>query len=273
MRILFIIIFFFLAAHTEGVSQNDIPVSLDTSYLENIPQGDSDVNIQENAPKVPQKGAYEEATKQYYKENIQQKEFDKNDWQKATSGLDYTIEKEEQKKKQEANNKKKNTVSPLLNSGLVFFFKWFFIIAAVGILAFLILKFVGEGNIFGRQSRRVFAPSVQIDLERIEENLNNVELDPLIKQAIAQKQFALAIRLYYLATIKELNISGAIQWKKDKTNREYTREMRPHRLSEPFRETTSIFERVWYGDALVDEATFMLIQPAFQDLLKQTRKG
>ena len=273
MRLFFIIVCFIVAAHTEGVSQNDIPVSLDTSFMGNIPQGDSDVNIQEDMPMKPQKSAYEEATNQYYKEDIQQKEFDKNDWQKATSGLDYTIEKEEQKKKAEANSNKKNSINPVLSGGLVTFIKWFFIIAAVGILAFLILKFVGEGNIFGRQSRRVFAPSVQIDLERIEENLNNVELDPLIKHAIAQKQFALAIRLYYLATIKELNISGAIQWKKDKTNREYTREMRPHRLSVPFRETTSIFERVWYGDAIVDEATFTLIQPAFQDLLNQSRKG
>lgn len=272
MRLYFIIFCLFLAAHTEGVSQNDLPVSLDTSYLENTPQGDSNDDIQGDMPMKPQKSAYEEATNQYYKEDIQQKEFDKNDWKKATAGLDYTIEKEKEKKNSEATSKK-NTVNSVLSGGLVAFFKWFFIIAAVGILAFLILKFVGEGNIFGRQSRRVFAPSVQIDLERIEENLNDVELDPLIKQAIAQKQFALAIRLYYLATIKELNILGAIQWKKNKTNREYTREMRPHRLFEPFRETTSIFERVWYGDALVDEATFTLIQPAFQDLLNQSRKG
>ena len=273
MRILFIIFCLFLAAHTEGVSQNDMPVSVDTSYLENMPEGSADDDIEEEMPNKPQKSAYEEATNQYYKENIQQKDFDKNDWKKATAGLDYTIEKDKEKKKSETANGKQNTVSPVLSGGLVFFFKWFFIIAAVGILAFLVLKFVGEGNIFGRQSRRVFAPSVQIDLERIEEDLNNVELDPLIKHAIAQKKFTLAIRLYYLATIKELNILGAIQWKKDKTNREYTREMRPHRLSVPFGETTSIFERVWYGDAIVDEATFTLIQPAFQDLLKQTRKS
>ena len=273
MRVLFVIIWLFLAAHTEGFSQNRIP-AIDTSYLENIPKSGTKVNqIQEDAPKIPQKVAYQEATKQYYKEDIQQKEFDKNDWKKATSGLDYTIEKEDQEKKAAANNKKKNTISPLLNSGIVSFFKWFFIIAAVGILAFLILKFVGEGNIFGRQSRRVFAPSVQIDLERIEENLNNVELDPLIRQAIAQKQFALAIRLYYLATIKELNISGAIQWKKDKTNHAYLREMRTHRLLEPFLEATSIFERIWYGDAILEETTFHNIQPAFQDLLKQSKKG
>ena len=271
MRILFIILWLFLAAHTEGVSQNDYPITLDTSVLGKMPEGDSDIDIQENKPKMPQKAAYEEATKQYYKEDIQQKDFDKNDWKKATSGLDYTIEKEDQEKKEKAASSRKNSISPALSGGLVAFFKWFFIIAAVGILAYLILKFVGEGNIFGRQSRRVFAPSVQIDLERIEENLNNVELDPLIQHAIAQKQFSVAIRLYYLATIKELNISGAIQWKKDKTNREYTREMRPHRLAEPFQKTTSIFERVWYGDAHVDEATFTLIQPALQDLLKKSK--
>ena len=115
--------------------------------------------------------------------------------------------------------------------------------------------------------------SEEIDLNNIEDNLETAELDPIIKKAIAAKNFPLAIRLYYLAILKELTLAGAITWKKDKTNRIYAQEMQPHRLMEDFRHVTSIFERVWYGDSVLGESAFESIQPSFQNLLNETRKG
>jgi hypothetical protein len=78
--------------------------------------------------------------------------------------------------------------------------------------------------------------------------------------------------LYYLAIVKELSSANAIEWKKDKTNMAYIREMRKNVLFEPFKHTTSVFERVWYGDSVLQESDFNMIQPVFQDLLNQTRK-
>ena len=209
---------------------------------------------------------FEKALQKYHQEEVKAKDFDANAWKKAKEGLDYTIEKEKEKPENAA-----KAPDPSRGLALIWFFKWFFIVGALGILAYLIAHFISEGNVFGRKSRRIDVPSVEIDLQRIEENLQESEFDPLIRQAIATKQFALAIRLYYLASIKELSLTGKIQWKKDKTNREYVREMRTHRLFEPFKSMTTIFEKVWYGDVVLDEANFILIQPAFQDLLNQSR--
>ena len=173
-------------------------------------------------------------------------------------------------KETQKTDKANTSVNPMW--GVVFeFLKWFFIIGAVVLVAYLILRFVGEGNIFGTKKRRISDPSVKIDLEHIEENLDTAELDPLIRQAIADKNYTLAVRLYYLAILKELHIKGDIAWKKDKTNRTYLREMRENPFFEPFRNATSIFERVWYGSQSVDERNFTMIQPDFQNLLKSLR--
>ena len=270
MRTVIVVFLLIFTVCTEGVCQSDTPAFMDTSYMENLPIP-QDRNMEKVKSKYIQKKEEEKARQAYFNENIQRKDFKKKDWEKATAGLDYTIEKEKANKPT-AKKKTDKSSSPLLNAGWVTFLKWFFIIIALAIIVILVAKFVKEGNVFGQQSRRIFAPSMEISLQNIEDDLNQAELFPLIQQAIAQKQFALALRLYYLATIKELNAIGAIQWKKDKTNREYTREMKNHRLFMPFRDITTVFERVWYGDAPIDESAFNHLQPAFQDLLNQAKK-
>lgn len=209
---------------------------------------------------------YAEAQKQYLAQPLESKNIDKNKWEHAKAGIDYSSDKRKKEKK--------NQQLPSYNPAwaVVFeFLKWFFIIGAVVLLAYLILRFVGEGNIFGIKKRRISAPSVQIDLEHVEENLETADLDPLIRQAIADKNYALAVRLYYLAILKELHIKGAIDWKKDKTNRAYVREMRENPFFEPFKNTTAVFEQVWYGSQTIDENKFRIIQPDFQNFLKNLK--
>ena len=135
------------------------------------------------------------------------------------------------------------------------------------------MRFLSNQENINGYYRKLGLTSEEIDLNNIEENLETAELDPIIKKAIAAKNFPLAIRLYFLAILKELTLAGAIAWKKDKTNRIYVQEMQPHPLVETFRTVTAIFERVWYGDAPLDETGFQSIQPSFQNLLTETRKG
>lgn len=272
MRLIAIICLIF-SFYTEGVSQkkDEIPFAVDSVIENSVELAEEDTaSIQLNAQQAEAiEKMFRENQQKYESEDLKQRNFEKNDWQKATAGLDYTVDKKPQEQEKSYQGP---SISPILGRVLVEFFKWFFIIGAILILALLIYRFVGEGNIFGKQSKRIYAPSVAIDLEKIEENLHDAELDPLIRQAINQKQYALAIRLYYLAIVKELSISNVIQWKKDKTNREYLREMRQSTLFEPFKSTTSIFEKVWYGDSALQESDFNILQPAFQDLLNRVRK-
>jgi hypothetical protein len=268
-KVIYIFFFLFTLQNTEGYAQ-----AVDTTTgVEAIPttentEATDDEPIEEEITK-PYTNPFENAEKKYYSEEVKQQEFDKDAYQKATAGLDYSVEKKEEKKRP----KKQNTETPnfYISPFWAQFFQWFFILGAVLLVGFLVYKFVDGGNVFTRGSRKINADSVDLDLAKIEENLQEIELDPHIRKAIAQKQFALATRLYYLAIIKELSAKNYIIWKKDKTNRAYLFEMRDHKHVKNFRTMTGIYERVWYGDTPIDEPSFMTIQPAFQDLLKILR--
>ena len=228
-------------------------------------------NIEADAPvrKYPYVSPYAAAQEKYNKEPINRRDVDAEKWRKATDGIDYSADKVKERKQKSGSG---GDYSGLIVA-LIVFLKYFFIIGGILLIAFLIYRFVGEGNIFSDRSRKLGVNSEEIDLNNIEDNLETAELDPIIKKAIAAKNFPLATRLYYLAILKELTLAGAITWKKDKTNRIYVREMQPHRLMEQFRHVTSIFERVWYGDSVLEESGFESIQPSFQNLLNETRKG
>jgi hypothetical protein len=270
-KILFIFFLFFTLQNTEGYAQD----ADTTTGFESIAPIDgidpADKELLEEDIDEPYTNPFDNSLKKYYSEDVKQQEFDKDAYQKATAGLDYSVEEKKEKKK-ENSQKQQNSASDFkISPTWAWFFQWFFIIGAVALVGYLVYKFVDGGNVFTRSSRKINADSVELDIEKIEENLQEVELDPHIKKAIAQKQFTIATRLYYLAIIKELSAKNIIVWKKDKTNRTYLAEMRDHSYFKNVKTMTGIYERVWYGDTPIDEPTFMTIQPAFQDLLKILR--
>jgi hypothetical protein len=267
-KLIYILLFAYTLFYTEGAvyaqdffDKKDIqPIMPDsTMYDEN-----DTIEDEERVPPKQRIKLYANAEKQYLSQPLETQKVGQKNWEQAKAGIDYSKDKFEKRKESNA------SFNPIWIT-LFEILKWLFIIGAIVLLAYLILRFVGEGNIFGTRKRRISDPSVQIDLEHIEENLDTAELDPLIKKAIGDKNYTLAVRLYYLAILKELHIKGDIAWKKDKTNRVYLREMREHTFFEPFRNTTTVFERVWYGSQTIDEQKFDLIQPDFQSLLKSLR--
>ncbi len=265
----YLVFLLFFTIYTEGPLLAQKPtilekdLSVDSADVYNSVESDTAFD---DRPRV---SPYAAAQDKYNKEAIDRRDIDGEKWRKATEGIDYSDDKIEKRKQQERSGEGVGALA----GGVLFFLKWFFIIGGVALVAFLLYRFIGEGNIFDARSRKLGWASEEIDLNNIEENLEIAELDPIIKKAIAAKNFPLAIRLYYLAILKELTLAGAIVWKKDKTNRIYVQEMQPHPLMETFRTITAIFERVWYGDTPLDETGFQSIQPAFQNLLTETRKG
>ena len=112
----------------------------------------------------------------------------------------------------------------------------------------------------------------QVTIENIDAHIHESDLDRMIRQAVEQRNFSLAVRLYYLAIIKELSLSRAIRWRREKTNRDYLRELRHTPLFENFREATRIFERSWYGNKRLAEADFQMLQPRLQQLVAAAKK-
>lgn len=218
----------------------------------------------------------------YRNKDIATHQFDKEKWNKYAEEVDYgdyDSEEERQKAEEKRQREKSNGDTPLedryfdssstsFETVLAPFFKFLLIAGAIGLLIFLLIKLMDAESIFSPKNRKITSKASEIDLEDIEENLHESDLEGFIRQALAEQNYALAVRLYYLAILKELSLSNQIKWKKDKTNREYLREMGGKKLSKPFRETTLIFERVWYGTGELTGEVFEELQPKFKTLLK-----
>lgn len=193
--------------------------------------------------------------------------LDKEVWKRATEGIDYSADtaKDPKKKeeKEEAGKSSNDTSSFFEGGNASGLMKFLIILLAVVVVALLLRSLLGLNKPKNKKVGKMRA----IDLEQIEENIHEANLEDFIRQAVEQQNFALAIRLYYLAILKELSLKNTIVWKKDKTNKDYLREMRSSAMFGAFRDLTAVFERVWYGESPIHIREFQQLEPKFRDLM------
>ncbi|HMX39939.1 MAG TPA: DUF4129 domain-containing protein [Saprospiraceae bacterium] len=108
---------------------------------------------------------------------------------------------------------------------------------------------------------------VVITAANLDQYLHETDLQRFLRSALESGNYALAIRLYYLQIIKGLSERRLIAWSKEKTNRDYLRELRQHPQYEAFREATRTFERVWYGNSALQAEEYAALEPHFSRLL------
>lgn len=89
-----------------------------------------------------------------------------------------------------------------------------------------------------------------------EENVAEMDLDQLINNALAQKQWRLAIRYQYLKGLKILSGYNLIQWQAGKTNMDYYYELKNEQLRNTFLLVTGEFEEAWYGNTDINESHY-----------------
>ena len=103
----------------------------------------------------------------------------------------------------------------------------------------------------------------EIPYETLGENIHAIDFTESIAEAITQKNYRLAVRLYYLKALKELTDREMIDWRINKTNRSYVYELNSPTLRPDFEQITLQFEYAWYGDFPVDEEQFTNIKNQF----------
>lgn len=220
----------------------------------------------------------------YMDSEIIERKIDKASWEQAIEGLDYN---EEEEKKEEKEEEEEVYTPPTSSSGgssprsypsggssafWAGFFKVLFIIIIIAVIVLLAVHFMGAGAFVNPKNKKFATADNTITIDNIEDHIYETELERFIREAVEQKKYALAIRLYYLAIIKELSLNRTIKWKKDKTNKDYLREMRKTNLFQSFREATRIFERAWYGKREIAEAEYLAVKPKFEALVKAAQE-
>ncbi len=220
----------------------------------------------------------------YYENPIETRKFDDKAWEEAIGEIDYTPAAIKKKEKEDTsttnggttnsrNNNRSRDFSPWnwdVGSGaLSGFFKLLLLILCILFLAFVVYKLSGGSFAAPEKTKKKGATiSTNVDIEKVEQNLHKSDMEILIENSLKEGNYMMAIRLYYLWAIKELSAKHYIKWKRDKTNRDYARELRKTDLHKPFRDVTRIFERVWYGNQKeLDQPSYMQLQKKLQDFV------
>ncbi|GAB2551406.1 DUF4129 domain-containing protein [Spirosoma aerophilum] len=141
------------------------------------------------------------------------------------------------------------------------------LVAIAGVAIYLLMKAEVLDFLFPKK-----AESAGLAYENLDENIHELDFQTAIDEAVGLRNFRLAVRLLYLQTLKHLTDTGRIQYKPEKTNRQYVSELANSSLRPDFERLTSQFEFVWYGDFPVDDAQFANLQTAFARFNKADRQ-
>ena len=95
------------------------------------------------------------------------------------------------------------------------------------------------------------------------EDIFGLNYDKEITKAVQQKDYRVAVRLWYLRTLKELSDKGIINYGHEKTNSEYLNTLFGSRYYHDFFRLTRNFEYTWYGQFPLSEDGFAMMQKDF----------
>lgn len=137
-------------------------------------------------------------------------------------------------------------------------FQYILIAAVLVTIILLLLKNKARALFYGKSA------SVNLDFSELEENINILNFDELITEAVAKKDFRKAIRLHFLKILKELSDRNLIAWEIAKTNTDYSVELKKSKLNEQFKELAFLYEYVWYGDIPVEEKKYLTLLEKFK---------
>ena len=109
--------------------------------------------------------------------------------------------------------------------------------------------------------------------ENMEEDIHLLNFDTLIAATLSNGQFRLSVRYLYLQILRTLSDRNLILWQVNKTNFDYLKELKNPAYNQLFKETTTLFNHVWYGDVALTEQQFYVIKNAFDRFNNQIKTG
>lgn len=150
-------------------------------------------------------------------------------------------------------------------TGNVIFYIFIFLGACAIIFAIYRLFFAGD-RLFNTEKRE---DDLSSEIEFVERNLEQINIDLYIQKALDNQKWNEAIRYLQLANLQLLAKKGYIEWDYRKTNLDFLYEIKDENLKEQFKNTSTVFNYVWFGEFEMDLATFQRFQNDFLNLKKK----
>lgn len=198
------------------------------------------------------------------------------DWERAKQGLQYEESnyqppKEKEQKQltpQQQGETETVVVEPNRSSPSWSFFdsmwaKMFGILLVVALLFLIIFLIMDRKKSDSRVKVKPLANALPEELEVLPEES---DLDRLLRHYRDNAEWRMATRILFLALLRQLEEKEWIIWKKDKTNRDYLREVRTKGMFADFREMTLVYELVWYGETPLSSSQFQKVDQLFNQL-------
>lgn len=140
-------------------------------------------------------------------------------------------------------------LGPVLNEYVLEFLYYLLIVIGIVFLLYVIFKNKISKNI--QKSTRLTPNDFQ------PENIESVDLEGLLAEALKQKNYKLSIRFMFLIALQNMDRKEMIVWDKYKTNMEYYWEIPKSKLQQPYNDLRLLYEQIWYGKKNANELLMM----------------
>lgn len=135
--------------------------------------------------------------------------------------------------------------------------------AAIAFLIYFIITKVllKDGHyIFSKRNKKL-----KINSEEIYENIHEIDFEKSIASFEKDKNYRFAIRYLFLNYLKNLSNQNLIDWNVEKTNSDYSKELKDATKQQQFNRLVYIFENIWYGEIEIDEAQYTAYKSYFNN--------
>lgn len=97
-----------------------------------------------------------------------------------------------------------------------------------------------------------------------EEDIDDIDAHSLYLEALDKKDYRTAIRMRFILVLQKYSAEQLIDWKLEKTNRDYKKELRNTRHFQFFSSASNIYDRIWYGNSEINQEEFQYLNPYFE---------
>lgn len=136
---------------------------------------------------------------------------------------------------------------------------WLLVCGAALVLVLWFLRRRMFSAVFGK------APAQAGSVRTLEEDITADDLPQQLLAAEQAGEWRRAVRLHYLLVLRHLVDTGAIEWKPDRTDRDYQEQLRDDDQRQRFGRLSFIFKWVWYGEASLSRAQYERLSAGFLD--------
>jgi hypothetical protein len=147
--------------------------------------------------------------------------------------------------------------------------KNFVLVLIICIFVGAVIWFLSSSNIKLFESPKRLLDDVNAEIT--EEDLFSIPFENEIRNAVMAGNFRLAIRLWYLRTLRELTDKNLIRYGHEKTNTEYLDELFNTKYYKEFRKLTRNFEYAWYGKFELTAESYQMVEKEFAEFNRYMR--